>query len=122
MLTPASAVEESDLVSRLRRVLSAVDLDCQCRTTLDGTLDRFAALEYSRQMRRALADAREQKDQIVARLPFLAELDEITECEPDHTVFEEIALLFDEIGAAAASAAMAIRLVPLVSRGAGGKE
>ena len=113
----AYATETNDLVSRLRRVLTAVDLDCRCRTTLEGALDRFTSLEYRRQMRKALADAREQKDQIIARLAFLAELDDVTERESDRTVFEEMALLFDEISAAAASAAGAIRLTASISRG-----
>ena len=94
---------------RLRRLLSAVDLDCECRATLHGALDRFTALEYRRQMRRALAEARENKDQIIARLAFLAEIDEITEHELDRTVFAEVAALFDEIGTAAVDAAKAIR-------------
>lgn len=100
---------KDDLVLRLRRLLSGVDLDCECRTALHGALDRFTALEYRRQMRRALAEARENRDQIIARLAFLAEIDEITEQELDRTVFAEVAALFDEIGAAAVEAAKAIR-------------
>jgi hypothetical protein len=62
-------------------------------------------------MRRALAEARENKDQIIARLAFLAEIDELTEHEPDRTVFAEVAALFDEISVAAGEAAKAIRSV-----------
>ena len=109
MSTLVHATQTTDLVSRLRRVLAAVDLDCGCRTTLEGALIRFTSLEYRRQMRKAIATARDQKDQIIARLAFLAELDEITIRESDQTVFEEMALLFDEIGASAAEAAKAIR-------------
>src|SRR5690606_4251655 len=78
---PASplAAESTDLIRRLRRVLSAVELDCECRTSLEGALNRFTSLEHRRLMRKALADARENKDQIIARLAFLAELDEVTE-------------------------------------------
>jgi hypothetical protein len=99
----------TDLVARLRRVLAAVDLDCGCRTTLEGALNRFSSLEHRRQIRQALATAREQKDQIIARLAFLAELDDITIRESDQTVFEEMALLFGEIAASAAEASNAIR-------------
>jgi hypothetical protein len=105
----AYSPEKDDLVARLHRLLSAVDLDCDCRAALHGALERFTALEYRRQMRRALAEARENKDQIIARLAFLAEVDEITEHERDRTVFTEVAMLFDEIGTAAADAAKAIR-------------
>ncbi len=113
MNRPIRMTQATDLVSRLQRVLLAVDLDCSCRTRLDGALNRFSSLEYRRQIRKALAAAREHKDQIIARLAFLAELDEITESESDQTVFEEMALLFDEISIAAAEAAVAIRDAPL---------
>lgn len=50
----------------------------------------------------------------------LAQLDEITDRESDQTVFEETALLFDEISASAANAAIVIRLAPLSGRRAKG--
>lgn len=107
----AYSPKTSDLVSRLRRILSAAELDCACHVTIEGALNRFTALERRRQMRKALAAAREQKDQIIARLAFLAEVDEITESNPDRALFAEVAALFDEIGAAAAEAAKAIRSI-----------
>lgn len=112
----ANTAEPTDLVSRLRRVLLAVDLDCQCRRSLEDALDRFTSLECRRQRRKALADAREHRDRIIARLAFLAELDEVTEGEADVTIFEEMAILFDEIGDASAGAANAIRSIALLSR------
>lgn len=119
MLMPALAYssETDDLVTRLRRILSAVDLDCGCRVRLEGALDRFTALEYRRQTRKALSQAREQRDQIIARLAFLAEIDELTEQESDRTVFAEVAVLFDEIGAAAIEAAKAIRSIACFPHG-----
>lgn len=111
-----NTAETTDLVRRLRRVLLAVDLDCQCRASLEGALNRFTSLEYRRQRRKALADAREHRDQIIARLAFLAELDEVTEGEADATIFEEMAILFDEIGDASAAAANAIRSTAFFSR------
>lgn len=117
-MTSYRAVSQtSDLVSRLRRVLLAVDLDCACQTRLEGALNRFTSLESRRQARNALSFARENKDQIIARLAFLAELDELTATESDQTVFDEMALLFDEIGAAAADAASAVRRVPRIVGG-----
>jgi hypothetical protein len=98
-----------DLVSRLRRDLSAVEIDCACRTTLDSALTRFSAAEPRRRLRAAIDDARRHRDWIAAQLAFLAELDDITDRESDSTVFEEMAMLFDEIVVAARAAAHAIR-------------
>jgi hypothetical protein len=106
---PTLAPDAGDLVSRLRRDLSTVQLDCVCRTNLNSALDRFSAHEHRRRLHMGLEDARRHRDWIAAQLAFLAELDEITEGERDGTVFEERALLFDEICAAAAAAAVAIR-------------
>jgi hypothetical protein len=98
-----------DLVSRLRRDLSTIEIDRASRTTLDSALNRFSALEHRRRLHKALADARRHRDWIAAQLAFLAELDDITEREADGTVFEEMALLFDEVVAVAGAAALAIR-------------
>src|SRR5262245_57387538 len=98
-----------DVVSRLRRDLSTIEIDHASRTTLDSALKRFSALEQRRRLHTALADARRHRDWIAAQLAFLAELDDITEREDDSTVFEEMALLFDEIVAAAGAAALTIR-------------
>ncbi|MCB1495371.1 MAG: hypothetical protein KDJ86_06275 [Bauldia sp.] len=111
-----SSPDAEDLVSRLRRVISTVDLNCQCRVRLEGALDRFTALEHRRQARQAIANAREQRDQIIARLAFLAEIDELTEQEPDTSVFSETAALFDEIAVAAGDAAKSVRICATLSR------
>lgn len=109
MRKPVHIAESSDTVDRFRRVLTDVSLDCECRTTLDSVLARFSVFERRRQLRRGLQQARRHRDTIANQLGFLAELDEITEGEDDRTVFEEIALLFDEIAASAVNAAWAIR-------------
>lgn len=101
--------QSEDLFHRLRRILSSLHLDCECRERLDGALDRFSSLESRRQLKSALGQARRQRDWILAQLEFLADLDDITECEADESVFEEMAMLFDEVSAAARSAAKAIR-------------
>lgn len=116
MPAPTRPVDATDLVWRLRRVLSMPDLDCQGRASLEGALNRLTSLEYRRLLRRALADAREHKDQIVARLAFLAEIDEIIERDADRAVLDEMAMLFDEIGAASAQAAQAIRSIGSFAR------
>lgn len=115
MIALADATGSSDLVARLRRLLSAADLQCTCKTTLDRALDHFAVLEKRRRARSALTDARARKDEIVAKLLFLTELNDITEHEPDQTAFDEIAVLFDEIGEAARAAAGAIRSYSITS-------
>lgn len=99
----------ADTALRLRRTLSAVELDCQCRTKLDEALDRFSTLESRRQLRNGLNEARVRRTMIVDQLAFLADIDEITELETDRTVFEEMALLFDEIANQAGKAAHALR-------------
>jgi hypothetical protein len=109
MPKPVHVTEFSDAVDRFHRVLTGISLDCECRTTLDGALDRFFAFERRRQLRDGLQLARRQRDMIASQLRFLAELDEITEREADRTVFEEMAQLFDEISASAAMSARAIR-------------
>lgn len=109
MTKPADSPNRSDVASRLRRVLSSVELDCRCRTKLDEALDRFSALESRHQLRNGLREARHRRDWIAAQLSFLAEIDEITDRESDPTVFMEMALLFDEIASQAVEAARLLR-------------
>lgn len=47
------------------------------------------------------------------RLFFLAELDDLTDNETDASAFSELAVVFDEIGAAAAEAAAALRFLEM---------
>ncbi|MGO4676652.1 hypothetical protein AB4Z40_27510 [Bosea sp. 2YAB26] len=101
--------EAGELIGRLRHVLLPAGLDCQCRETLTGALDRFSLMEKRRIGRRRLAQARDHKERIVALLAFLSELDQVTEAESDRTVFEEMALLFIEIAHCAQASATALR-------------
>ncbi len=109
MRESVEVTELGDTVDRFRRVLTGVALDCKCRAALDGVLDRFSAFERRRLLRDGLRQARFQRDKIASQLRLLAELDEINEREADRSVFEELALLFDEIGVSAAKAARSIR-------------
>ncbi|MFI5011548.1 MAG: hypothetical protein ACHQAY_04285 [Hyphomicrobiales bacterium] len=90
-------------------MLTRVELQCSCRASLCEALDRFAALERRRLMRGSLAQARGHKDRIIAILAFLSELDQVTEGESDHSVFEEMALVFLEIAKCADAGASALR-------------
>lgn len=109
MRKPVQIAGAGGSIDRFRRVLTDVSLDCECRTKLDDVFDRFTAFERRRRLRSGLQQARGHRDRIASQLSFLAELDEITEGEDDRTVFEEIALLFDEIAAVAIDAAETIR-------------
>jgi len=80
----------SDAALRLCRTLSAVELECQCRTKLDEALDRFSAFEGRRQLRSGLREARHRRVMIADQISFLADIDEIDEHETDLTVFEKI--------------------------------
>lgn len=98
-----------DVVRRLRATLAQAGLDCTCRQVLDGAFERFETLESRRLSKRLLTEARDHKDRIAALLGLLSELDQVTEAENDGTVFEEMALLFEEIGLSAATGAAAVR-------------
>jgi hypothetical protein len=97
--------ETSSPLLRIRAVVSTLDLDCQCRGKLNAVLERFEALENRRQLRSLILDARNQAERIAAVLQFVGELDTLTTDEADLGVFDEIALLFEDIGSAAAHGA-----------------
>lgn len=105
----APTTPASELIGRLRRALRPEDLNCTCRESLDGALERFDQLERRRESRRKLAAARDQKERIAALLSFLTELDTLTEAETDRSVFEELSLLFVEIALSAEAGAAALR-------------
>lgn len=107
----ASQSGEIELVSRLAVVIQGAKLDCECRSRLNDTLERFMALERRRIVRRNLFEARSQRDRIEAFLVFLKELDDVEAAEPDHSVYKEIALLFDDIAQAARQGAELMRQV-----------
>jgi hypothetical protein len=95
----------SHLLTRVRAVLGNLELDCRCRGKLDAALERFEALETRRQLRAVILDARHQAERIAALLELVGELDTVTTDEADLGVFDEMALLFADIGSAAARGA-----------------
>ena len=111
MAEQARANETLDLLARLRGVLANVEIDCDCRELLNSAMDRFAALENRRIARSFLSRARDHKERIAAILALLAELNQISESESDTTVFEEMALLFEEISRSAEIGASALRCI-----------
>jgi hypothetical protein len=106
---PVAARRSASVIQRVRGIVEGLDLDCECRTKLDGALQRFETLEDRRQVRRLILDARHQAERIAALLDLARELDEITTDEPDLSVFEEIALLFEGMREAAALGAEDMR-------------
>lgn len=116
------AMPAAGLISRLRRTVSTIDLDPRSRDALVRAFDRFAALEQRRELRAALASAREQRDQIVRFLGLLAELDDLTDREQDRSAFVEVALLFRAIEKCATEGAAAIaNIMPNASEKCQGK-
>lgn len=97
------------VVRRLANVLKSVDLDCDCHGKLDAALARFEALEVRRTAREQLGIAHQQRDRIEAVLYFLRDLDELVAMEHDHSAYTDIALLFDDIAAAAREGSSAMR-------------
>lgn len=104
-----SYVASREMVTRLTTVIKSAQLDCECRLKLDETLSRFASLERRRATRRYLLDARERREQIEVILSFLSDLDELKSTEQDHSVYVDVALLFDHIAEVAREGADAIR-------------
>jgi len=103
------------VMKRLRSVLAQVPDRCQygeeqqCRERLQTSLDRFCAFDDALRRRRQIAAAREHKERIEEILVFLHDLDDLTEDEADSTVFEEMALLFADLGRVARSGAAIMR-------------
>jgi len=111
-MSAALYITSNDLVEisgRFSNVLLQADLDCSCRQTLSGALDRFTMLERQRVSRNSIVAARRHKERIVAILQFLMELDELTDSESDRSVFEELALAFLDIADSATAGAAALR-------------
>jgi hypothetical protein len=101
----AAKPNPSHLLTRVDAVVGSLDLDCRCRGKLDAALERFETLETRRQVRALILDARHQAVHIAALLELVGELDTVTTDEADLGVFAEIALLFADIGSAAARGA-----------------
>lgn len=104
-----SAGEMANAVARLSGLIKEARLDCECRSKLDETLSRFAALEIGPAAREHLTNARHQRAHIETILLFLQDLDEIGEAERDRSVYLDFALLFDDIATIARDGALSMR-------------
>lgn len=97
------------VVARLAAAIRETRLDCGCESRLDETLALFALLERRRTLRGHLLNARHHREKIEAILFFLNDLDELEPTEQDHSVYEDIALLFDDISGIAREGASSMR-------------
>ena len=100
---------DAAVIRRIRSVIDSVELDCECRARLDDALGRFAALEQQRAMRHHLTLARQHRERIKAILDFLQEVDHLMVGEPDRSVYDELALLFEEVSVIATEGAASMR-------------
>ena len=100
---------QSIVVRRLTTLMKGVQLDCDCRARLEDALSRFEALECRRTVREHIEDARRQRAKISAILFFLKDLDELATGDADRSVYDEIALLFEDIAAIARKGSEAMR-------------
>jgi hypothetical protein len=110
-LTENSAAGMASTVARLAGLINEAGLDCRCRSKLDETLSRFASLEIGPAAREHLTNARHQRAAIETILLFLQDLDEIGEAERDSSVYQDFALLFDDIATIARDGALSMRLL-----------
>jgi hypothetical protein len=101
--TPDSFVEE------VKASLASIAPDCPCRARVEEALDRVSHMRQRHQRTAALREARERRNSIMCLLELLAEIEELTDAEPDLSAFDEAAALFEDIAAAAAAGAHAAR-------------
>ncbi|MEX0406722.1 hypothetical protein ABGN05_13690 [Aquibium sp. LZ166] len=97
------------MISEVRTALLGAGLDCECEKKAKQTLDRLSTLGADADAGKRLEKSRQQREAIRRLLPFLSELDGLTPQEPDLSAFEEAAVLFDEVAAAAHGGAAALR-------------
>lgn len=100
---------EIGAVNRVANLIATIAPDCSCRSRLTAALHNFADLERRRQALRHLEDARSQRDAVVSLIELLRELDEFYAGDGDKAVYEEAAMLFDDILGAAATGGRSLR-------------
>jgi hypothetical protein len=101
--------EALELIERMRIVITQSNMDGHCREMLCSAFDRFLTLEARRLSKRFLHKARDHKSRIASTLALLGEIDHLSEDEADHSVFAEMAQLFDEISLTAVAGSAALR-------------
>jgi hypothetical protein len=114
MTAHCTGCESLALVKRMQTVFTGSNMDGHCREMLRSAVDRFLALEARRLSTTLLTRARDRKERIAAILTLLSELNQVTEDESDRSVFEELALLFDEISSTAVAGSAALREISRV--------
>lgn len=110
LIVPAEE-DSRHLVARIRNVIGAVALDCDCRQRVNEALARFVEQEQQRQDRRSLQDARQMRASIAALVELLGELEDVSWREDDRSVFPELAHIFEDIQRLAEAGAAAMHMV-----------
>lgn len=105
----------NELLEKMRSGLAGAGLECHCRDKIDGLLEQLRKSLWRQERAQALSDARSMRDRIVGFLGFLEELDELTPEEQDFTCFQEAALIFEDMRAAARMGAVAARRVAAIN-------
>lgn len=105
------ARDSGAFVDRIRGIIGTVALDCDCRQRVNDALQRFIEMEQQRETRRHLLSSRQHRAAIAALLDLLAELEDISWQEADHSVFAELAHIFEDIAEHALRGAEDLRLM-----------
>lgn len=99
------------LVTRIRSLIAAAALDCDCRQKVSDALQRFVDQEQQRIDRRHLLEARQNRTAITALLELLTDLEDVSWSEGDRSVFHELAHLFEDVAEQARCGAEALRSI-----------
>ncbi len=112
---PMRPAAPDSFVEEVKASLAIIAPGCPCQARVEEALDRISHMRQWHQRTAALREARESRNSIICLLELLAELEELTEAERDLSAFEEAAVLFEDIAAAATAGALAARRVGSIS-------
>jgi len=101
--------EPSRLAERLHALIATAAPDCDCRDKVDSALQQFVDQEQHRMDRLHLVEARQHRAAVSALVDLLGDIEELSSCESDRSVFAEMAHLFDDIAVQAKLGADALR-------------
>lgn len=102
---PRGTEETGHAILRIRSIILAAAVDCQCRAQIDEALQRLERLERRRENRRRLLTVRNQRRTIATLLDMLEDSGAVDAGAPDIGVIAEASLLFAGIAAVAQTGA-----------------
>ncbi|MCA1491283.1 hypothetical protein I6F11_10135 [Ensifer sp. NBAIM29] len=88
-------------LNRVRNIILAAALDCDCRARVEEALARLEQFERHRENRRRILMIRDRQCTIAALLELLPDLSALDARAPDGGVIEEASLLLADIASAA---------------------